>query len=154
MSSYSSLARFPTTPPSTPRRHHSYERRHLRDIRDAEQQSPHRRRVPTASYVRNSATDSNRNENAAPSTSSAPRNAYAEGQIRRRERERRQHPENAPPARPKSITRCLAQQRRRERERAEKARRSQMDVDSARLSLFFSFLGTKPILKHLPIYFL
>ncbi|KAJ7827973.1 hypothetical protein B0H14DRAFT_3719737 [Mycena olivaceomarginata] len=86
------------TPPSTLQRHHSRERRVLRDVRTAADQSPRRRRI---AHPSDSSIDNRRvgDENTPPSTFPAT-NPRSAGQRRRRERERREQDENAPPSGP------------------------------------------------------
>ncbi|KAK7036983.1 hypothetical protein R3P38DRAFT_3183005 [Favolaschia claudopus] len=105
------------TPPTTPQRHQQRQREIQRAIRENNEASPRRRRVPA-----------HRDENVSPdaSTTAAP-NARSLGQLRRHQRARENRPQ--PPPEPLS-NRARAQRARRERERAGKA--AMMDVDDPR----------------------
>ncbi|KAJ6514151.1 hypothetical protein DFH09DRAFT_1099706 [Mycena vulgaris] len=103
----------PLTPPSTPHRHQERRRQNQRDIREAEDGSPRRRRVPLIPHTRD--------ENEPPTATTGGASARSLGQLRRYQGQRANPPPEIDPSR------SLVQQARRARERAEKE--MQMDID-------------------------
>ncbi|KAJ7904157.1 hypothetical protein B0H13DRAFT_1881647 [Mycena leptocephala] len=120
------------TPPGTPQRYQQRRRQIQRELRESQDHSPSRRRVPR-----------NPDENVPP-TPQPTLSARSLGQLRRHQRTR----ENRPPEPPKPppTTRTLAQQARRARERAEKEAR--MDIDDNSNPRTASTPALRPLRPH------